>query len=324
MFDDQQPPVGGQVPGNLPIGEPEDMFSAVDHVEEQPQTPLPPPPVTPAVPEVAPVEEAQPTALSAGILKPKQSQAEELPPVEPEAPVALPPLAEPPAMPTENDPINQLPPLQAQSPHTMADIQPPGGGEYKVTEPTLTRGLMAMVVVGVVVAILGFGGWFVYASFIRPSADTTPTPPVSSNTFNIDDSAVPVAEQPSVTPPVSTNQPSALPPRGGNGGDDAILFGAPIDFDDDGLDDEQEAVLGTDPQNWDTDEDGLSDGVEVVVWETDPLNPDTDGDSYLDGTEVRAGYSPKGEGRLPLINTVVPTETGNTSTTSTSATSTIE
>ncbi len=36
----------------------------------------------------------------------------------------------------------------------------------------------------------------------------------------------------------------------------------------------------------DTDDDGLSDGREVLELDTDPLDPDTDGDGVLDGTEV--------------------------------------
>jgi hypothetical protein len=36
-----------------------------------------------------------------------------------------------------------------------------------------------------------------------------------------------------------------------------------IDSDNDGLDDAREAVLGTDPTQWDTDKDGISDGIEV-------------------------------------------------------------
>ncbi|MHA2092899.1 MAG: hypothetical protein ACW98K_18800 [Candidatus Kariarchaeaceae archaeon] len=42
---------------------------------------------------------------------------------------------------------------------------------------------------------------------------------------------------------------------------------------------------GTDPNNPDTDGDGLSDGDEVNIHGTDPLNPDTDGDGLSDGDE---------------------------------------
>jgi hypothetical protein len=58
------------------------------------------------------------------------------------------------------------------------------------------------------------------------------------------------------------------------------------DIDGDGLVNEQEAVLGTDPRNPDTDSDGLTDGEEVNVYTTNPLNPDTDGDGLTDGEEV--------------------------------------
>lgn len=64
------------------------------------------------------------------------------------------------------------------------------------------------------------------------------------------------------------------------------------DRDQDGLDELQEARLGTSDMNKDSDEDGLSDGEEGETYFTDPLDPDTDGDGYLDGAEVRAGYSP--------------------------------
>lgn len=71
-----------------------------------------------------------------------------------------------------------------------------------------------------------------------------------------------------------------------------------IDTDSDGLSNEEERILGTDINNPDTDGDGLFDREEVKVYGTDPLNPDTDGDGYLDGIEVRAGYNPKGPGKL--------------------------
>lgn len=49
-----------------------------------------------------------------------------------------------------------------------------------------------------------------------------------------------------------------------------------IDFDGDGLGPADEAAHNTDPFDWDTDDDGFSDGDEVNTYGTDPLDPDTD------------------------------------------------
>ena len=65
-----------------------------------------------------------------------------------------------------------------------------------------------------------------------------------------------------------------------------MVSGGPIDSDGDGLTDEEELKLGTDPHNPDTDGDGLTDGEEVKIYHTDPLNPDTDYDGLNDGDEV--------------------------------------
>jgi len=66
-----------------------------------------------------------------------------------------------------------------------------------------------------------------------------------------------------------------------------------IDKDNDGLDFNTELLLGTDPDDADTDDDGILDGQEdanhngtVDLWETNPLNFDTDGDGIQDGTEL--------------------------------------
>jgi outer membrane protein OmpA-like peptidoglycan-associated protein/opacity protein-like surface antigen len=58
------------------------------------------------------------------------------------------------------------------------------------------------------------------------------------------------------------------------------------DPDKDGLTNDEEAKLGTDPNNPDTDGDGLNDGDEVRKYKTDPLKKDTDGDGLNDGSEV--------------------------------------
>jgi outer membrane protein OmpA-like peptidoglycan-associated protein len=58
------------------------------------------------------------------------------------------------------------------------------------------------------------------------------------------------------------------------------------DSDGDGLNDDLEASIGTDPFNKDTDGDGLTDGDEYHKYKTDPLNKDTDFDALTDGQEV--------------------------------------
>ncbi len=59
-----------------------------------------------------------------------------------------------------------------------------------------------------------------------------------------------------------------------------------IDSDNDGLTNEEELQLGTDPLAADTDQDGLSDYDEVQTWHTDPLLADTDADGISDYAEV--------------------------------------
>ncbi|MBS1912333.1 MAG: OmpA family protein [Bacteroidetes bacterium] len=65
----------------------------------------------------------------------------------------------------------------------------------------------------------------------------------------------------------------------------AYYFGS-SDNDGDGLTNKEERRLGTDPNNPDTDGDGLRDGDEVRVYGTNPLEKDTDGDGLTDGDEV--------------------------------------
>ena len=64
------------------------------------------------------------------------------------------------------------------------------------------------------------------------------------------------------------------------------------DSDLDGLSDVEEQALNSDPNNADTDSDGLKDGEEVRVHKTDPTIADTDQDGLLDGLEIRGGFDP--------------------------------
>jgi len=93
---------------------------------------------------------------------------------------------------------------------------------------------------------------------------------------------------------------------------------APADSDNDGVPDDLEAQLGTDPNNpdsngngtedgWeDWDNDGLPNAVEILIG-TDPKNPDTDNDGILDGAEDADHDDLPNAGELPRgLNPIVP------------------
>jgi outer membrane protein OmpA-like peptidoglycan-associated protein len=66
----------------------------------------------------------------------------------------------------------------------------------------------------------------------------------------------------------------------------AFLTPENLDPDGDGLLNDEEKQIGTDPLNRDTDGDGLSDGEEVRKYHTNPLEKDTDGDGLTDYEEI--------------------------------------
>lgn len=61
---------------------------------------------------------------------------------------------------------------------------------------------------------------------------------------------------------------------------------APVDTDGDGIPDDEERKLGTDPSKADTDSDGLTDPDELYKHKTDPKKADTDVDGLTDGEEI--------------------------------------
>lgn len=70
------------------------------------------------------------------------------------------------------------------------------------------------------------------------------------------------------------------------------IYEVPNDADGDGLSDVDEAKYGTDPNNPDTDNDGLTDGEEIHEYKTDPKKADTDNGGINDGIEVKNGANP--------------------------------
>lgn len=83
--------------------------------------------------------------------------------------------------------------------------------------------------------------------------------------------------------------------------DPALPFEDP---DRDGLTNLQEFQTGTDPNNPDTDGDGLIDGDEVNKYRTNPLLADTDGDGIPDGVEIQTGSNPLDKNSYDLSKAV--------------------
>lgn len=258
MFDDQLAK-GPNPPGNLPIGEP----ASQGFQRGEPDDIL------------GEVEKSAPSALEVGVLRPKQEspRTTTVPPIPPTRDV--------------NSGVGR------------PDI-------YTVKEPVLARGLITVLAILIILGVLGGGGWWIYNKFVKQGGDTAVNVvEPAEETLLIEEPILAPGESPPATTEATTSAVEGGPVEnvatqdiGAEVKDQQALFGEPIDKDADGLDDTKETELGTDPNNWDSDGDELSDGDEALVWKTDPLNPDTDGDKFLDGTEVKAGYNPNGPGKI--------------------------
>ena len=322
MFDDI-PLQGGNVPPNLPTGEPEDIFAQVaadDDGTDVPMTSVSPvsaPSLSPNSSDIGEPLEPK-TALSAGMWRPKQSEtymAEDMD-TRPSSMVSEP------IVPAQSPVVPSSPPVMDSVPHPMAPTlqptthtMPTDAPElYAIKEPKASKGIITIIIVVVVVFVLGGGGFFIYNQFIEGRGNTATLPTTVDqtavdNTTNPFDTTDPV--QGTDTVPADSVNTTAVTTSTINqpGNESDIVFGEPSDIDADGLDDERERGLGTDPAHWDTDGDGLSDGDEVIIWKTDPLNPDTDGDGFNDGDEIKNGYSPTGPGKIFEPPTTISTST---------------
>jgi hypothetical protein len=113
----------------------------------------------------------------------------------------------------------------------------------------------------------------------------------------------------------------------------AVVRAASLDSDNDGLTDDQEKIIGTDPLNPDTDGDGFNDGDEIkkgysplnskqvkleksdvdndglsdrmeLNFHTLLNNPDTDGDGFSDGDEIKNGFDPLSKAKKKLTKKI--------------------
>lgn len=322
MFDDQQ--IANQsVPPNLPIGEPEDMFADVDTTNTPVSTPASDPtPVSSFDTSDTPIMPSQTagqglsTAMDAGKLRPKTTLGEDG-----FAPAGdIPQVVTPPPQSAPMRDMHTLPDELRPSTPPLAPEQAPYAGISRASgdmrSSNIGRTILLIVLILVGATILGTGIWYGASLLLPGTPNTVPTTPAVVTIPEATDTEV--SDEGTATLPTNTNtlSPSEAPdtiPRPSTTSmqaevttdtrDNQILFGDTIDTDEDDLSDEKEIEFGTDPRNWDTDGDGLGDGVEVLNWGTDPLNPDTDGDGYADGAEVASGYSPIAGGGARLFET---------------------
>lgn len=82
------------------------------------------------------------------------------------------------------------------------------------------------------------------------------------------------------------------------------------DADYDGLTMGQETLAGSDPRQFDSDGDGISDGDEVNIHGTDPTRADSDGDGQADNAELAAGTNPLANGSLLRVTSAVKSPAG--------------
>jgi len=140
-------------------------------------------------------------------------------------------------------------------------------------EPQKRRGKIWLKIL--IVVLIGVGGWFGFP-YLKPSfAKATEWLKIKKEKTAVEEKAIEtevIGEEATLNEETKVNI---------------------SDQDNDGLSDEEEQSLGTDPLNIDTDQDGLTDKEEAKIYQTDPLNPDTDGDGLKDGEEVRQGLNPR-------------------------------
>jgi len=153
-----------------------------------------------------------------------------------------------------------------------------GGKSFGAPKKSLVKRIVLVFIVLLLVAGIGYGGWFVYAKYF--SARALIKQDIQTNDQGqSDDEDNPLDDEQAVP------QPSPVPT-------------VDPDTDFDGIPDSEELLYGTSPNSADSDGDGLTDRDEIRTFKTDPLNPDTDGDGFKDQEEIINGYDPKGPGRL--------------------------
>ena len=197
-------------------------------------------------------------------------------------------------------------------------------------EPKEEKNKMKMILIlALTVIILGAAVYLVYSKLMNPTADNNlggvNMIPVNNNEAVVPQNTAEIEDNNVVAPQIEDEEEIVVNPEPEEvdpaPGQPIISTPQEIDSDEDGLTDDNEANLGTNPLLPDSDGDGLTDREEVMIYNTNPLNPDSDADGltdyeeigiygtdpliadsdadgYSDGEEVANSYNPLGEGLL--------------------------
>lgn len=142
--------------------------------------------------------------------------------------------------------------------------------------------LIAIVVI--IVSALGFSGWY----FLRREG--------TGRDLSVQNAGQNTESGPASAPSASLGATAGKAEI--DKGTAELLKKFADDQDRDGIKDVDEKARGLNPNEFDSDFDGLSDKLEIEKYKTDPLKKDTDGDGFGDGKEVLKGYNPVGAGKL--------------------------
>lgn len=209
-------------------------------------------------------------------------------------------------------------------PNSLADLETKKVGLSSLEEtPRSSKGkILKVILIALMIILLIFLSYLVYDKFLNnknavdnnlEGAEIITVNP-NQSAINIVASNTPVVETPVITTPSATPSSTIATTTSGT-----IIL--PIDSDNDNLSDDEELILGTNPNLADSDSDslpdqdeariyntnpnladsdsdGLSDYEEIKIYKTNPNKADSDGDSFNDKAEIDNGYNPLGDGKL--------------------------
>lgn len=166
--------------------------------------------------------------------------------------------------------------LLVAKPKMSEGLSVPSTDDAQIAQVTPPRLHLKWLMIGLVALVLVVAAYFGYKYYL--SLSNSPQEPMTTS-------------QP-IEQPATKMSAEWLKKYFGSVDCDEALCGPTADPDEDGLANSQEQQYSTDPQNADSDYDGLADSDEIQVYNTDPRVADTDGDGFEDGLEARNGYSP--------------------------------